>query len=106
MPSIASTTPDQAGPSAAQGGEIEQAIVPIPQAPAIEKNPPRTRLQHGIRQPRVYTDGTIRYAFLVSADSEPRNLEDAIGNKNWKHAMDLEFNALIKNNTWHLVLFI
>lgn len=103
MPSIASTTPDQAGPSAAQGGEIEQAIVPIPQAPAIEENPPRTRLQHGIRQPRVYTDGTIRYAFLVSADSEPRNLEDAIGNKNWKHAMDLEFNALIKNNTWHLV---
>jgi histone deacetylase 1/2 len=26
-----------------------------------------------------------------------------LGNKNWKEAMDVEYNALVKNNTWRLV---
>jgi hypothetical protein len=30
-------------------------------------------------------------------------LEDALGNRNWKSAMDVEYGALIKNGTWHLV---
>jgi hypothetical protein len=48
--------------------------------------------------------GTVRYNLLaVNGDSEPSSLADALGDKNWKHAMDLEFSALEKNKTWHLV---
>ena len=34
---------------------------------------------------------------------EPINLHDALANKDWKEAIDNEYNALIKNQTWHLV---
>jgi histone deacetylase 1/2 len=63
---------------------------------------PRTRLQSGIRKEKVYTDGTIRYGLFTSSD-EPRNLEEALKDKNWKNAMDSEYMALMKNKTWHLV---
>lgn len=63
---------------------------------------PTTRSQHGIRKPKTYSDGTIRYAHLVSA-SEPAILADALSNSNWRAAMDAEFGALLKNKTWHLV---
>jgi len=33
----------------------------------------------------------------------PQNLAEALGDENWKHAMDAEFEALAKNKTWHLV---
>jgi hypothetical protein len=55
-----------------------------------------------VRKPKVYTDGTIRYGFLTST-GEPCTIEEALGNKNWKEAMNVEYNALMKNNTWHLV---
>jgi hypothetical protein len=45
-----------------------------------------------------YTYGTIKYGFLA-ASGEPSNLEDALHDKNWKHAMDDEYEALIKNKT-------
>jgi hypothetical protein len=64
---------------------------------------PHTWLQGGIRQPKVYTDGTIRYGCLA-VTGEPRNLEEALRDKNWKHAMDAEYDALMNNKTWHLVL--
>jgi histone deacetylase 1/2 len=63
---------------------------------------PRTRSQSGIRKPKVYTDGTIRYGCFTSS-GEPQHLNEALENKNWKEAMDLEYSALMKNKTWHLV---
>ena len=63
---------------------------------------PRTRLQSRIRKPKVYTDGTIRYSCFTSS-GEPQNLNEAFGDKHWKGAMDLEYSALMKNKTWHLV---
>jgi hypothetical protein len=63
---------------------------------------PKTRLQRGIRKPKVYNDGTVRYGCFTS-NGEPQNLEEALGNKNWKQAMDLEFSALMNNKTCHLV---
>jgi histone deacetylase 1/2 len=72
-------------------------------APAEEiTTRPRTRLQSGIRKPKVYTDGTIKYSCFTSS-GEPQNLNEAFGNKHWKEAMDLEYSALMKNKTWHLV---
>jgi hypothetical protein len=72
--------------------------------PSVEETTirPRTRLQSGIRKPKVYTDGTIRYSCLTSS-GEPGNLNEAFGDKHWKEAMDLEYSALMKNKTWHLV---
>jgi hypothetical protein len=59
-------------------------------------------LQVGIRQPKVYTDGTDPYGFYTS-NSEPQSLEEALGDSNWHSAMDVEYDALMKNKTWHLV---
>jgi histone deacetylase 1/2 len=61
-----------------------------------------TRLQAGTRKPKVYTDGTIRYGFFTSS-GEPQNINEALGDENWKNAMDVEYSALMKNKTWHLV---
>lgn len=62
-----------------------------------------TRLQQGIRKPKVYSDGTIRYSNLAATPEESPTLQQALADKNWKHAMDVEFEALLKNKTWHLV---
>ncbi|WVZ48786.1 hypothetical protein U9M48_000195 [Paspalum notatum var. saurae] len=70
--------------------------------PSAQQNRPSTRLQHGIRKPKEYTDGTVRYAYMTES-GEPCTLQEALGDKNWKTAMDEEYNALMKNKTWHLV---
>jgi hypothetical protein len=61
-----------------------------------------TRSQHGISKPKVYTDGTIRYNFYVSI-CEPASLQEALGDENWRKAMDSEFEALWNSDTWCLV---
>jgi histone deacetylase 1/2 len=76
--------------------------VPAASGASTPESRPRTRLQAGIRKPKVYTDGTIRYGLSTFTD-EPRTVEEALGSKHWKEAMDIEYNALLKNNTWHLV---
>jgi hypothetical protein len=44
-------------------------------SPSSEVAPtrPRTRLQGGIRKPKIYTDGTIKYGFLATSE-EPHSL--------------------------------
>ncbi|WVZ95953.1 hypothetical protein U9M48_041653 [Paspalum notatum var. saurae] len=73
----------------------------VPQPESVSPHRPMTRLQKGIRQPKVRTDGTIRWCNSVCM--EPTNLQDALNNDNWRFAMDKEFDALMKNRTWHLV---
>jgi hypothetical protein len=63
---------------------------------------PTTRSQHDIRRPKVYSDGTVYYGCFTSS-GEPQNLEEALGSKNWKHAMDLEFLTLMNNKMWNLI---
>jgi hypothetical protein len=72
--------------------------VAAPSSPAR----PRTRLQEGVCKPKVYIDGTVHYGCYTST-GEPQNLEEALGDKNWKNAMDIEYDALMKNKTWHLI---
>jgi hypothetical protein len=62
---------------------------------------PKTCLQSGIRKPKVYTDGTVKYGCFTSS-GEPHNLDEALHDKNRKEAMDFEYTALMKNKTWHL----
>jgi hypothetical protein len=66
--------------------------------------PPRplTRLQQGIKKPKIYTDGTIRYGLFTST-GEPSNLKEALADVKWQYAMSEEFGALMANKTWHLV---
>jgi hypothetical protein len=89
------------GSKSATGNNIE-----VP--PMIESDAtigPVTRAQKGIHRPRVYTDDTVQYGkhgFLTHCD-EPYSVDDALADKHWKNAMDLEYDALVKNGTWHVV---
>jgi histone deacetylase 1/2 len=65
-------------------------------------SPIRTRLQKGIRNPKKYTDGTVRYGML-SSTGEPCTLVEALDDENWCNAMNEEYKALMENKTWHLV---
>lgn len=40
---------------------------------------------------------------LISSDIEPTTVKQALSNPDWTRAMHLEFDALIRNNTWELV---
>jgi hypothetical protein len=64
-----------------------------------------TRAQRGTRQPHIYTDIIVRYGKygLLTSSGEPHSLDDVLANSNWKSAMTLEYDALMKNRTWHLV---
>jgi hypothetical protein len=61
-----------------------------------------TRASKGITKPKEYKDGTVRW-ILSAAIEEPSNLDDALANKNWKEAMDAEYDALMVNQSWRLV---
>jgi hypothetical protein len=93
-----------AGGSGATTAAAPSATIPATHSDASpEQNQrPRTRLQSGIVRPKKFTDGTIRYG-MYSSTGEPSDLNEALGNPKWKRAMEEEYNALIKNKTWHLV---
>jgi histone deacetylase 1/2 len=95
----ATGTPEAAVPPAP---ELQPGSSAPPDSTGDAATRPTTRLQHGIRKPKIYTDGTIRYAGVAST-AEPRSYKDALLDVNWKAAMDTEYGALMKNNTWHLV---
>jgi hypothetical protein len=93
----ASTVEDQTQHPASQSGLSAE-----PTLEASVQHRPVTRLQLGIRQPKIRTDGTIRYGCFTST-GEPQNLEEALNDERWKAAMDNEYHALMENKTWHLV---
>jgi hypothetical protein len=65
---------------------------------------PVTRAQRGIHKPKQYTDGTIMWGMLLtSAVGEPNTLNEALKDPKWIEAMNHEYNALLRNKTWHLV---
>jgi hypothetical protein len=43
----------------------------------------RTQAQHGITKPKIYTDGTIRYAF-TTVTGEPETLGEALEDDKWR----------------------
>ena len=42
-------------------------------------------------------------AQLTSLETTPKTVTQALKDPKWRHAMDFEFNALMKNSTWDLV---
>jgi hypothetical protein len=62
-------------------------------------------LQHGISKKKIYTDGTIPYGKfgLFTHIGEPQHLDEAFKIAHWKDAMNEEYAALQRNQTWRLV---
>jgi hypothetical protein len=98
MPSPNTNAPS-GGLSAPGGSSVPGRGGEIPAAPPSGV---RTRLQQGIRQPKKYTDGRVRYG-MFSATGEPSSLSEALGDSKWHQAMKEEYNALLENQTWRLV---
>jgi hypothetical protein len=76
----------------------------------VRTHPMCTRSMNIIIQQRQLTDGTIRYpiprvllAETQSAGVEPTCFSKAIIVPKWRNAMQVEFNALLQNQTWVLV---
>jgi hypothetical protein len=77
-----------------------QPTAATPDAPAHRYG---TRLSNNIKQPKVRTDGTVTYSAIRSTDEEPTRYTIAKSHPQWRAAMNEEFQALLKNKTWHLV---
>lgn len=91
-------------PEAGSGVDIPSLVHDATPSPVLSSSPPRrvTRLQSEIVKPKKFTDGTIRYSNF-SAIGEPQCLQEALNDPKWKQAMQNEYDALLKNQTWHLV---
>ncbi|KAL4576526.1 hypothetical protein LXL04_012621 [Taraxacum kok-saghyz] len=63
--------------------------------------PPRNRKQN----PKYYNENLINTTTLhpIPSTIEPSTHTQALKDPKWRHAMDLEFNALLNNHTWELV---
>jgi hypothetical protein len=88
--SRSSADPNAAPVSAGSSVAPSAAVIPAARV--------QTRLQKGIKTPKIYTDGTIRYG-LLAATGEPCSLSDALGNSKWRKAMEEEYDALLQNQT-------
>jgi hypothetical protein len=70
---------------------------------------PHTRSQSGITRPRQRTDGTVAWLdaclsqAIADPSAEPRHYTAAMEIPHWRSAMELEYQALMKNGTWTLV---
>ena len=89
---------------------INQPSNASPQDPS--SHPMTTRSKNHISKPKSFTDGTVRYplpcALLVDGvdvniSAEPTCYTSAMKDPKWRAAMNLEFDALLKNQTWELV---
>lgn len=78
-----------------------------------------TRLRDNLVQPNKFTNKTTWYSenarrfatsntalgstTTLSTILEPSSLQEAMESSEWKRAMDTEYSALLKNETWELV---
>jgi hypothetical protein len=104
----ASTSPSPSATTGPTNQRVPVSTVPPTGAPLVSSIPDsepqrhQTRLQSGIVKPKRMYDGMIRYSFF-SATGEPNSVREALANSKWRQAMEAEFDALRKNQTWRLV---
>ncbi|KAK1611666.1 hypothetical protein QYE76_035339 [Lolium multiflorum] len=77
-------------------------VVLVPPAPDREHRM-QTRLHAGKTVPKQRTDGTATYSAARVADGEPSSVRAALQIPAWKAAVDAEYSALQRNQTWRLV---
>jgi len=70
-----------------------------------------TRSKNSIRKPKIIFDHHIRYLIptalmttIQQKDQEPTCYSTTVKHHHWREAMNKEFNALLVNETWILVL--
>jgi histone deacetylase 1/2 len=78
-------------------GSLAPSILVSPPAPR-----PHTRLQSSIVKPKIITNWRIRWCNLC-VTGEPETPQEALKDPKWRVAIQVEYDALIKNKTWHLV---
>jgi hypothetical protein len=66
------------------------------------------RFHNNVRQIRQLTDGMVQYSvpralLLESALLEPTCFSNHVKVSEWRNAMQVEFNPLLKNHTWSFV---
>jgi hypothetical protein len=91
---------------------LEVEPVPSPASRNCVPPPPRvvTRSQTNSLKPKQFPNFQLYYSTkhpLQALSSivlplEPRTYNQAVGNQNWKRAMQSEFDALLANKTWSL----
>jgi hypothetical protein len=83
-----------------------------PHLPPTSSHHMVTRSKNQISKPKIPTDGTIRYPLptaLVAVNAGPLSVSEptcftmAVKSREWRNAMNLEFDALLRNQTWTLV---
>jgi hypothetical protein len=92
------TSSSNSAPTVSTQPAVAPTIAAASTLPSVPALVPCTRLQPGVRKPKTYSDGTIRYGNLTIC-KEPTNVSSLLANPCWKEAMDLEFSALIQNKT-------
>ncbi|WVZ62530.1 hypothetical protein U9M48_012269 [Paspalum notatum var. saurae] len=116
---VSGQPPEHAGSNAAPENQVTEADTEqleshseIAQNAANDHQPThhmRTRLKDNIVKPKEFKDGTVRYSGIVKIQSlssiptEPKTHKEALKFQQWRQAMDAEFQALQKNQTWTLV---
>ena len=84
---------------------------PSPTTDQPPSHPMVTRSNNHIIKPKKFTDGIVRYPLLsallakstdVVSCPKPTCYTLAVKDPNWRAAMNLEFDALLKNQTWVL----
>ena len=68
--------------------------IPLATLPSTSVHPMQTRSKSGIFKPKVLT---------AMLHCEPSTVPLALADPRWKEAMETEYQALLKNNTWELV---
>ena len=93
--------------------QIQTSYPPPPPHPNTltqPAHPMAIQSKNNIIKPKTFTDGTIHYpiphALLIYGvcSSEATYYSFAVKDPKWREAMNLEFDALLKNQTWTLVL--
>jgi hypothetical protein len=91
---------DPAVPLSSAGAPLDSSVssssfrAPSPHA--------HTCLQNAIINLKKLFPGMIRYANFC-ASGEPESVKEALTDRRWKQAMDVEYSTLLQNQTWHLV---
>jgi histone deacetylase 1/2 len=96
--SVGSPARTASAPTASPGSSATSA----PAAPPVQPTRAVTRAQNNIHRPKQFFPGIIRYGGFC-ATGEPETWQEALDDPQWKQAMELEYDALHRNETWHLV---
>ncbi|KAK1630656.1 hypothetical protein QYE76_004971 [Lolium multiflorum] len=100
-------SPPSSSPPGSGSSSSSSAAPSTSTVPAVSR--PHTRSRSGIVRPKERTDGTVAwYAACMSAaisdpTAEPRTYQAALSIPHWRDAMEQEYSALLRNNTWTLV---